>query len=212
MKVIANVITFFYSLCYTYYGDFMNTLITNIHAILSKQDLCIIAIDGKCCAGKTTLAHKLQSLFDCCIISMDDFFLQPHQRCPQRFCEAGGNIDYERFMQEVIKPLSQKQAFSYQVFDCSKQQLTQFIDITLKPLIIIEGTYCLHPYFHDIYDLKIFMDIDDNEQKARILKRPQHKHERFFNEWLPYEQHYFNTYHIKKQCHMVLNGGFYETN
>ena len=33
---------------------------------------------------------------------MDDFFLRPEQRRPERFAEPGGNVDRERFAAEVL--------------------------------------------------------------------------------------------------------------
>ncbi len=190
----------------------MNLLIQKINQLLLNKDCILIAIDGKSCAGKTTLAHDLSKYYDCEMIHMDDFFLQPHQRTLLRFHEAGGNIDYERFFIEVIKPLLRKEPFTYQVYDCSKQQLGNSYHIKIKQVIIIEGTYALHPYFKAPYDLKIFMDIDSTTQKNRILQRPKWKHERFFNEWIPYEQKYFDTFDIKNQCDIIMKGELYEPN
>lgn len=190
----------------------MNNLLNTINHLLSKKTSIIIAIDGRCASGKTTLAHTLSKLYDCNMIAMDDFFLPPLKRTSTRLNEAGGNIDYERFAQEVITPLSLKQNFTYQIYDCSQQALTTFKHITLKQVTIIEGTYSLHPYFKDIYDLKVFCDIDTTLQHKRILQRPKWKHERFFNEWIPYEQNYFNTFNIISKCDIILKGGHYESN
>ena len=66
----------------------------------------LIAVDGRCASGKTTLAATLEEETGCNVVHMDDFFLRPEQRTPQRLAEPGGNVDYERFRQEVILPLS----------------------------------------------------------------------------------------------------------
>lgn len=65
----------------------------------------LIAIDGRCAAGKTTFAEKLSSIMECSVIHMDHFFLRPEQRTKERLAQAGGNVDRERFMEEVLKPL-----------------------------------------------------------------------------------------------------------
>ena len=57
----------------------------------------IVAIDGRCASGKSTLAAYLKSALACSVIHMDHFFLQPHQRTEKRLREPGGNVDYERF-------------------------------------------------------------------------------------------------------------------
>ena len=38
----------------------------------------LVAIDGRCASGKSTLAKDLQKQLDCNVIHMDDFYLQPH--------------------------------------------------------------------------------------------------------------------------------------
>ena len=57
----------------------------------------LIAVEGRCASGKTTLASALQKELGCCVFHMDDFFLRPEQRTRERLLTAGGNIDYERF-------------------------------------------------------------------------------------------------------------------
>ena len=40
----------------------------------------IVAIDGRCGSGKTTLGEYLEQVFDCNLFRMDDFFLRMEQR------------------------------------------------------------------------------------------------------------------------------------
>ena len=37
----------------------------------------LVAIDGRCGSGKTTLAAALQEMLQCPVVHMDDFFLRP---------------------------------------------------------------------------------------------------------------------------------------
>ena len=90
-----------------------------IDTLLEEQTFVIVAVDGKCTSGKTTLAARLAEIYDCNVFHMDDFFLRPEQRTPERFAEVGGNVDYERFQEEVLLPLKSGKAFSYRPFDCS---------------------------------------------------------------------------------------------
>ena len=78
-----------------------------------------IAIEGGSASGKTTLSKQLAALYDCSVLHMDDFFLQAHQRTPERYAEVGGNIDRERFLQEVLGPLRNGQTIRYRKFNCS---------------------------------------------------------------------------------------------
>jgi uridine kinase len=131
---------------------------------------------------------------------MDDFFLRPEQRTPQRFAEPCGNIDYERFMEEVLTPLKEGRSFSFRPFDCSTNTLASAVPVSPKKLNFIEGSYSLHPYFGEIYDLKVFLSISPKLQQQRILQRPTFLHNRFFEEWIPMEQRYFTAFDIPATC------------
>ena len=169
----------------------METIKERIDELLAKKNMVIVAIDGKCTSGKTTLASKLAEIYDCNVFHMDDFFLRPEQRTPERFAEVGGNVDYERFQEEVLLPLKSGKAFSYRPFDCSTFTLAAPVTVAPKKLNIIEGTYSHHPYFGNPYDLKILLTVDEETQQQRIFERPAFLHKRFFEEWIPMENRYF---------------------
>ena len=172
----------------------LETVIKKIDALLKEKDFVIVAIDGKCTSGKTTLASELAQVYDCNVFHMDDFFLRPVQRTPERFAQVGGNVDYERFHEEVLLPLRSGKAFSYRPFDCGSFTLAESVAVTPKKLNIVEGTYSHHPYFGDPYDLKILLTVDEETQRQRILKRPAFLHKRFFEEWIPMENRYFDAH------------------
>lgn len=166
---------------------------------------CIIAIDGRCASGKSTLAMELCRHLNCHVVHMDDFFLQPYQRTSKRLSEAGGNIDYERFLIEVINPIKKGTDFFYYAFDCHSFTFSDEIKIDLNDVIIIEGTYSCHPKFNDIYDLKIFLDVDNAQQLERIEKRNGKQQLLVFkNKWIPLEERYFEEFGIKEKCDLCF--------
>ena len=159
----------------------------------------IIAIDGDCTSGKTTLAGQLAEIYDCNVFHMDDFFLRPEQRTAERYAEIGGNVDYERFCEEVLVPLRSGSAFSYRPFDCKTFTLMPPVAVTPKKLNIIEGTYSHHPYFGDVYDWKICLTVTEEVQRQRIAQRPAFLHQRFFEMWIPMEKAYFDGFSIRQK-------------
>ena len=165
----------------------------------------VIAIDGMSASGKTTLGHLLHTQFpESNLFHMDDYFLQPHQRTVERLAEIGGNVDYERFMNEIILHLKDKEGIRFRKYNCQTQTLTPETHVPWKPLIIIEGAYSQHPYFKNPYDLQIFCEISEEEQKKRILKRNGlERLELFVNEWIPKENAYFKTYKIKEKSGLL---------
>ena len=164
-----------------------------IRDLLNKKDRLTVAIDGRCAAGKTTLAKNLQEIFDCNVIHADSFFLRPEQRTAERYATPGGNIDRERLLSEVLVPLSRGEEFYYSPFNCQTQTLDGKIYVPKSKITVIEGSYCCHPSLVDFYDLKIFLDVDKETQKQRILHRNKENSEAFFEKWIPLEELYINT-------------------
>ena len=177
---------------------------TTIDALLQRRAPVIVAIDGNCGAGKTTLAGKLAELYDCNLFHMDDFFLRPEQRTPERYEEVGGNVDYERFREEVLQPLQSGTPFSYRPFDCKTFTLTAPVPVSPKALTIIEGSYSMHPYFGSPYDLKVLLTVSPELQRRRILMRPKHLHAQFFEKWIPMENRYLEAFRIVETCDLIF--------
>lgn len=172
-------------------------------ALLKEKESIIVAIDGSCTSGKSTLASALARDYDCNLFRMDDFFLRPEQRTPQRLAETGGNVDYERFLSEVLLPLKTGKAFSYRPYDCSTCSLREAVAVVPKRISVIEGTYSHHPYFGKPYDLTVFLKVAPEVRQQRILQRPVFLHRRFFEEWIPMEQRYFAEFGIEEKADMI---------
>lgn len=169
----------------------------------------LIAIDGRCAAGKTTLAAALQEAIHCNVIHMDDFYLRPGQRTEQRMREPGGNVDRERFLEEVMLPLSRGQRFSYRKYDCRSMELSSPVRVEPGAVTVIEGSYSCHPALWDFYGLRIFLDVDEEEQLRRIRRRNGEQALAVFRDrWIPMEERYFETYRIQQCCDLTLRDLF----
>ena len=182
--------------------------VTNrVHELIaSDAKQIIIAIDGKCASGKTTLGYYLQQEFDANLFHMDDFFLQKEQRTPQRLAEVGGNVDYERFREEVLEPLLAGETVEYRPFHCKTFQIGERVEIFPKRVNIIEGSYSQHTYFGDIYDLKVFMEIEPEKQLENIRMRNGAEQLEVFKErWIPKEEAYFVAFSIKEKSDIIVN-------
>jgi len=180
-------------------------LIKMIDGLLLDGRSTIIALEGRAASGKTTAAELLSRIYDSQIISMDDFFLPPLKRTEQRLGSAGENIDYERFSSEVIASIKQGREFNYGVFDCSSMKITKEKHIKKSPLTIIEGVYSTTPFIEDIYDIKVFFDIDKKDQLERLKKRSSNEiFEKFVNLWLVLEEKYYSSLKIKEKCDICI--------
>lgn len=177
-----------------------------INNLLKDNKSQVIAIDGRCGGGKSTLGKLLSEQFDCNIFHMDDFFLPFEMKTSKRLSEAGGNVHYERFEEEVLKPLQKHNSIEYRQYLCNIRDFGQPVRVEYKHLTIIEGSYSLHPILRNYYDYKIFVTVDPKVQYERILKRNgKEKLQDFLNKWIPMEEHYFSELDISKQCDLILD-------
>ena len=181
-------------------------LFSQVDKLIEDDRKPIIAIEGGSASGKSTLGSLFLQLYDCNLFHMDDFFLRAEQRTAQRYAEIGGNIDKERFLPELLIPLYNGESFSYRPFDCSTFMLSQSITVCPKSLSVIEGVYSMHPDFRRFYNLSVFLKVSEKLQKERISKRnTPDMAKRFFNEWIPLENRYFEEYRIQEKCDIVID-------
>lgn len=187
----------------------MHTLLSEaiavIERLLADKERAIVAIDGRCAAGKTTLARELEEYFLCNTVHMDEFFLRPQQRTAERLAQPGGNIDHERFLTDVLLMLKKGLPFAYRPFDCHTMSLQKGISLIPTNLTIVEGSYSCHSALWDYYDLHIFLDIDEDLQRQRILARNGEDGLAAFNtRWIPMEERYFDAFDLRSRCEVYL--------
>ena len=183
-------------------------IIEKIDELLERQPQVLVAIDGDCGGGKTTLAGYLKQLYDCNVLPMDYFFLSPEQKTVERLNQPGGNVDYERFLTEVLTPLRAGQAFTYRPYDCATGNFGAEIEVPERKLSIVEGVYSLHPALADAYHIKVFIGVTPDLQLQRIIERDGAEMlERFHEEWIPLEKHYLAYFNIEGRCDFVFREG-----
>lgn len=167
----------------------------------------ILAIDGRCASGKTTLAGELQKRQACNVIHLDDFYLPFEKRTAEQMAKPGGNIDFERLREEVLLPLRQGKSTSYQPYNCHTNQFFPARELDSRLVTIVEGSYSCHPELKDFYDFCIFMDITPELQRKRLQDRNFSMLEDFLKIWIPREEYYFNTCHVREYCDLIIDNG-----
>lgn len=182
-------------------------LFETIQTALHENKIISVAVDGPCAAGKTSLAKVLMHEFDARTISMDDFFLPQELRTEKRYATPGGNVHYERFLEEIGPCLTKKQPcnIEYRRFDCKNMQYTEPILLPFKPLTIVEGSYSLHEKLRSLYDIKVLLTIEPATQNQRLLAREGIEGFSVFkSKWIPLEELYFRDAKLKDLCDFVF--------
>ena len=164
-------------------------------AALPEKACSLIAIDGCCASGKSTLAGQLAYTLDAPVARMDDFFTPHPQKTPERLAQPGGNADTARFREEFLTPYLMHGHASYRPYDCHTDALAAPVEVPAARYCIVEGTYCLHPDMGRPYDLQLFLRVPRETQLSRIRARSGVEMlQRFVSAWIPLEEAYFAAF------------------
>mgnify|MGYP001059861132 FL=1 len=190
----------------------MNNVLDNILGRMEKAQKnnrrLLLVIDGKCGSGKTTLSERLGERYGCNVFHIDDFYLPIVMQTPEVMKEPGGNINYDRFIAEIMAPLTADNAVVYRPFLCMEQEYDSGVSLKKTGVNVIEGTYCCHPRLRKIYAkltgwevITLFMDIDDRNQRDRVRGRVgELRFKLFEDKWIPREREYFSAYSVREYC------------
>ncbi len=165
----------------------------------------ILALDGRCGSGKTTLAQLAERVLGYQVFHMDDYYLPPAQRAPDWEQRPAGNMDLERFRTQVLEPARAGQPVRYRAYRC---QLGAYDTETVLPpakQILVEGSYCLHPSLREYYDETLFLTCTPAEQQARLQAREGAYYPMFPARWIPMEERYYAACGVPTKAEMVLD-------
>lgn len=165
----------------------------------------IIAIDGRCGSGKSTLGAYLEETYGFALIRMDDFYLREAQRSEERYAVPGENIDHERFEEEVLKPLTSGRDAMVRAYRFHEKRFLEPYEVKAQGIVVIEGSYAHHPSLAPYCDRKVFLDIDDENRHKRILERNGEEGlKNFIARWIPLEEKYFLGLEIEDKADIVI--------
>ena len=168
------------------------------------KDRFLICVDGKCGSGKTVFCEMLQKELDTDLVHIDYFYLPIKER-PENFDEIPrGNMDLRRFEKTVLQPFKEGKPVTYYRFQNMGQYRAEDISLTGRKILVIDGSYSMHPNLENYYDLKIFMTCSDEKQTERLKKREGDRYE-FFKQWVGKEIFYHRVFDIESKADMLID-------
>lgn len=165
----------------------------------------IIAIDGRCGSGKTSFAELVGRLFSCNVFHMDDYYLPLASRSENWRSHPAGNMDLERFRQDVLLPAKAGEQVIYCPYDCQMGQIKEKLIFKSSRLTVVEGSYSHHPLLSGDYDLKIFFTCSGNEQESRLRAREGSHFTAFKEQWIPMEEIYFEHFAVETESDILVD-------
>ena len=172
---------------------------------LTEKPQVLCCIDGPCGSGKTTMARQLATITGAALVSMDDFYTPHPQKTPERLAQPGGNADAERLLAEVLIPWRREGRGSYRPYLCAEDRFGAPIEVPARPLTILEGSYSLLPSIAAYADLRVFLTVDEPEQRRRLLAREGEAGlQRFQERWIPLEHAYHEAFSLPDERCLVI--------
>lgn len=190
------------------YADAWPALLTAQRVLESAAQArpVLLAIDGRCGSGKSTLAAQMAQVFGCPVFHMDDFFLPPELRTPERLARPGENVHHERFLREVLEPFAAGRTVHFRPFDCSIGAPGPAATVPAAPFAVVEGSYSLHPALRGHYAASVFVTCAPQVQRARLTDRGGADSWAVFEaRWIPLEEAYFEAYGVQALAGMTLD-------
>ncbi len=192
----------------------LDSIFSRIEAAQKNNRKLLLVIDGKCGSGKTTLSERLGERYGCNVFHIDDFYLPIIMQTPDVMEEPGGNINYDRFIAEIMAPLTEDRELVYRPFLCVEQEYAPGVSLKKTGVNVIEGTYSCHPRLRKIYAsmtdwevITLFLDIDDKNQRDRVRGRVgEQRFKLFEDKWIPREREYFRAYSVGEYCDYSVFG------
>ena len=179
-----------------------------VAAALAQQPTrpLVLALDGRCGAGKTTLANGLAEQFACCtLLHTDDFYLPPARRCPDWAHTPCANMDLTRLRDEALRPAYEGQTVTYRAYSCREGAFLPSVQLPAQPLVILEGSYSHHPLLRPYETLRVFVTCAKTEQTRRLQSREGARYADFAARWVPLEEGYFAQYGIAESADFVVD-------
>lgn len=186
-------------------------VIYRVEKSLAQSGHAVIAIDGPCGGGKSSLAALLSDLFPSRVLHMDDYYLPLERRAPGWEHTPCGNMDLDRFRRQALLPAADHMPIICRPYSCREGRLLPPETLPAAPLTIVEGSYSLHPLLAPHIDLKIFLRCDSREQLSRLCRRENTRPDAYLQRWIPLEQAYYRAFDIPAQCDLTFDNTEYFT-
>jgi len=167
-----------------------------VNSLYSVEKI-IVGIAGGTGSGKTTLAQKIQDIFpeQSILICQDSYYkdlsyLPVHER-DQRNFDHPDALDFS-LLKEQLMVLKQGKAIQKPVYNFHTHTRENFSE-TVQPaqIIIVEGILLFAvPEVRNLFDIKIFVDTDDDVRLLRRIERDIRERSRDF---ISIRDQYLNT-------------------
>jgi uridine kinase len=203
--------------------DVLEAVVQRTLALPSARP-ALVAIDGVSAAGKTTFADALAPLVagygrPVVRASVDDFKRARSERYARGDLSPEGyyhdNFDYPAVRNLLLLPLRAGNGRHVtKTFDASTDQPLDLVyhEALLDAVLLCDGIFLFRPELNDLWDYRIFLDVDLEMAARRGAERDQvfmgsleHAVERYRRRYTPGERIYLETVQPQQFADLVID-------
>lgn len=181
--------------------DFLENFLDRL--INQPKRKILISITGESASGKSTICSNIKKCVEknhlpISIVNTDNYFNDISDLIKQygtfdALRDAGYDVDSpHNFQLELLRDDIEKLASGYDVkipqylVNGTGISVPNAIDVKSEKIIIVEGMAATYKEVHDMFDIKIYIDLDNKTRKKRFLDRAKVRnqdHENALKHW-----------------------------
>ncbi|MBQ8848602.1 MAG: hypothetical protein IJ003_06625 [Candidatus Gastranaerophilales bacterium] len=208
-----------------YKKDFLENFTNRL--INRPNDKILIALSGESASGKSTICNQISKCIKelnlpITILSADNYFKDISElikkygnfdllRDNGYDVDSPNNFDLDLLREDILKLQKGEDILSpeYLVNGTGKSK-PKSIPVKSQKIIIVEGMCSIYEKVQDIFDIKVYIDLDEDERKRRFMNRAIQRNQDSENaqkHW-EYIKEAGKKYVIsnKDKCDIILNG------
>ena len=182
----------------------LESLCAYTRRLLEARERVLLAIDGRCGSGKTTLAAALVGALDGTLLHTDDFYLPFSRRQEGWEHLPAANMDLDRIRTQLLEPARRGETILYRPYRCMDDRRLPEKRLPPRRLTVLEGSYAHHPALAGLYDGRVFLTCAPETQIARLRAREGAGLRAFQTRWIPLEEAFFRQFSIEEKAELVL--------
>lgn len=205
--------------------DFLEKFLDRL--INQPQRKILISITGESASGKSTICNEIQRCIEkenlpISILNTDNYFNDISDLIKKHgdfdaLRDAGYDVDSpHNFQLDLLRSDIEKLANGHDIFapkylvNGTGVSMANAIEIKSRKIIVVEGMAATYSEVHDMFDIKIYIDLDNKTRRKRFLDRAKSRnqdHQNALKHW-DYVCVAGKKYVIpaKDKCDIIANG------
>jgi uridine kinase len=163
----------------------------------------VLCIDGPAGAGKTELSALIAAEFPGSLtVHMDDLY--------DGWDDSLGEALTQRLHVSIIEPLKAAMPLKLQKYNWHEECFGEMYEVELPELLIVEGVGAAQEIMRAIATLTVFVDIDDETGKQRVLSRDGGYMVSRIEDWQKQQAAHHKKHRTRESCDLVLGATWWE--